>query len=140
MKIHTTITSARRLAGVMLAVTVLAVTGCKNPLPTRSVTLAPALDKPPRTAILQSGVVGSSLSGYRRTLDAGTHWMFVGRIAEGEVWAPVDTVLTAEARHVHEANMVVADGTWVGFYLVVEKSYSPLRIPVPINLTDGGKQ
>lgn len=42
-------------------------------------------------------------TGYRRTLRQGTVWMAAGRIAEGEVYKPRDTVFSVEGTNVHEA-------------------------------------
>jgi len=65
--------------------------------------------------------------GYTRVLKKGTRWLFVGRIAQGDVYRTNDQVLTLEASNIHEAYIVVSSGTLVGFYLPVEKSFSLLQ-------------
>jgi hypothetical protein len=70
-------------------------------------------------AVVQVGV------GYTRTLRRGSVWITVGRIAEGDVYRPVDQVLTVEGAHVHEAYLVLEDNRLRGFYLPVERAFSP---------------
>ena len=65
--------------------------------------------------------------GYSRVLKKGTRWQYVGRIAQGEVYRTADQVLTVEASNIHEAYIVVSSTKLVGFYLPVEKSFSPLQ-------------
>ena len=73
-------------------------------------------------------------SGYERTLRNGTRFKEVGRIPQGTVLQPVDTIFTVEGRHVHEAYPVIDDAKIVGFYLPVEAAYTPLSIPTAIQL------
>ena len=65
--------------------------------------------------------------GFRRLLKKGTTWRYVGTIASGDVFATRDQVLTVEASNIHEAYIVVSDGKLVGFFLPVEKTFSPAR-------------
>jgi hypothetical protein len=71
-------------------------------------------------------------TGFNRVLRAGTRWEPVGQIAEGDVYRTRDQVLTVEASHVYEAYIVVASGKLVGFYLPVEKTFSPLPDPLAL--------
>ena len=73
-------------------------------------------------------------SGYSRTLRSGTRFKEVGRIPQGTVLQPIDTVFTIEGRHVHEAYLVVNDAKIAGFYLPVEAAYTSLGIPTAIQL------
>jgi len=73
-------------------------------------------------------------SGYTRTLAAQSKWRLVGRLPEGNVLRPVDTIFTIEGKQVHEAYLVVSSRQLVGFYLPGESHYSPLESPVFINL------
>ena len=65
--------------------------------------------------------------GYRRVLSAGTRWRCVGRVQQGDVFTTSDQVLTVEASNVQEAYIVIESRNLVGFYLPVEKTFSPLR-------------
>jgi hypothetical protein len=65
-------------------------------------------------------------TGYSRTLKQGTRWAFVGTIPQGDVYKTKDQVLTVEASNIHEAFIVVASGKIIGFYLPVEKTFTPL--------------
>lgn len=77
-------------------------------------------------------------SGYTRSLARDTGFAVAGRIAQGLVLRPVATVLTVEGKHMHEAYVVVRDARLVGFYLPVERAYSPLSQTVPFPLVEKG--
>lgn len=62
-------------------------------------------------------------TGYPRLLPRGTVLKHVGRIAEGEVYKPVNFTLTLEGANVHEAFLVLKDFDLVGFYLPVEGAF-----------------
>jgi hypothetical protein len=72
-------------------------------------------------------VQGESSSGFSNRIRGGTVWKYVGTLEQGLVYRPRDTVLTVEGAHIHEAYLVVKDGQWVGYYLPVEKAFSPNR-------------
>jgi len=74
-------------------------------------------------------------SGYSRTLQKDTTWSYVGTISEGDVFQTNDQILTVEASNIYEAYIVVSSGTLLGFYLPVERAYSPLDKPEDISLT-----
>jgi hypothetical protein len=65
-------------------------------------------------------------TGYTRVLKAGTRWNYVGKIENGDVFKTKDQILTVEASNIHEAYIVVSSEKIVGFYLPVEKTFSPL--------------
>lgn len=86
----------------------------------RPITLARNVDVTPST-------------GYMRTLKAGSIWKYVGRVAQGKVYALENDVFMLEGKHMHEAYCVVAAGpALVGFYLPVEQAFAPLPSPVPL--------
>jgi hypothetical protein len=66
-------------------------------------------------------------TGYRRQLKSGTRWDRVGKTEHGEVYKSYDQILTVEGSNIFEAYLVVSEGYLVGFYLPVERTYSPLR-------------
>jgi hypothetical protein len=66
-------------------------------------------------------------SGYRRVLKAGTRWRCVGRLQQGDVFMTSDQILTVEASNVQEAYIVIESRNLVGFYLPVERTFSPIR-------------
>lgn len=105
------------------------------------VTTAPAtLDDtpvaaPPRDVRLVKTTDIALPTGYRRTLATTTTWRPAGRLPQGAVYRPVDSVFTIEGRQVHEAWLVVADGArLVGFYLPGEARYSPLDTTIRLSL------
>jgi hypothetical protein len=65
-------------------------------------------------------------SGYNRTISAGTQFTQIGRIKEGAVLKPLSTTFTVEGAHMHEAYPVLDDRRIVGFYLPVERAFTPL--------------
>lgn len=68
--------------------------------------------------------------GNSRTLRKGTRWDAVGRVVAGGVYRSRDQILTIECSNVFEAYLVVNGNRLVGFYLPVEKAFSPLDEPV----------
>ena len=73
-------------------------------------------------------------SGYQRTINSGTTFLEVGTTQYGVVLKPLNTIFTIEGAHMHEAYPVIQNGTVTGFYLPVEKSFSPLTKPAAISI------
>src|SRR5580658_5015503 len=71
-------------------------------------------------------------TGYVRTLKSGSQWTHIGRVSQGEVYKPFKDVFTLQGAQVHEAYLVVGNGKLVGFYLPVERGFSPLKQPISI--------
>ncbi len=71
-------------------------------------------------------------TGFPTVLKAGTRWHQVGRLAQGEVFATKDQIVTVEASNIHEAYLVVAAGSVRGFYLPVERTFVAVTRPVPL--------
>jgi len=65
-------------------------------------------------------------TGYSTTLRPGTRWELVGHLVQGDVYRTRDQVVTVEGSHIHEAYIVVSDQSVVGFYLPVERTFSPV--------------
>jgi hypothetical protein len=63
--------------------------------------------------------------GYQRVIPRGSVWTNVGRTAQGEVFKPVGRVFTVEGTHIYEAYIVLDDDRVIGFYLPVERAFSP---------------
>jgi len=110
--------------------------GCASKLVTEPVELALAAPGAEASTLRLSYSVDVRLdSGYSRTLRAGTTWKRIGSIPEGEVWEPVDTVLTVEGRYLHEAYLVVNERQLVGFYLPVADAFLRLREAIFLKFT-----
>lgn len=97
---------------------------------------APEVVRRPEALAPMAGSPGSSIEilkeakvdvgpGYRRTIWEGSVWTRVGRVSQGEVYRPVTHVFTVEGAHVHEAYLVLDGDRVVGFYLPVERAFSP---------------
>ena len=66
---------------------------------------------------------------YTRVLKQNTRWHCVGIITQGKVFKTRDQVLTVEANNVYEAHIVMTGNILVGFYLPVEKTFTPIGTP-----------
>lgn len=118
-----------RHAVVLLAAAFLA--GCASEVVRTPVTIE--VDVAQTTQMLIDKDVDITLDGgYHRTLRSGTTLTRVGKIDQGAIFKPSNTVFTVEGRHVHEAYIVLHKGALVGFYLPVEKAYSPLSRTINI--------
>jgi len=64
-----------------------------------------------------------------RKLKAGTQWNYVGAIPQGDVYKTKDQIFTIEGSNfnIFEAYIVISSGKLTGFYLPVEKAFSPLK-------------
>lgn len=115
---------------LMLCAAVLAASAC-----------APTISHTPATLQTTDGsqvvVVGETIrvspkTGYARVVASGSEWREEGTIAQGTVYAPVGFVFTLESAHVREAYLVVKDGAVAGFYLPVERAFSPISTTTKI--------
>jgi hypothetical protein len=105
-------------------------------LPVRQLPLGqPLVPATGRSFVLSRDVRCYVGTGYGRTLRAGTHWNLFGRLRRGAVYRSPDEVLTVEGYDVHEAYLVVRDGVLVGFYLPVEKTFTPISKAVTLAIT-----
>jgi hypothetical protein len=99
-----------------------------------------------KSFLLETDVDVKLDTGYSRLLKKGSRWNFLGSLSYGDIFKSDDQVLTVEASNIHEAYIVVKSIRLVGFYLPVEKTFSPLTPPVtlpmkeikPTTITKGG--
>ena len=73
--------------------------------------------------------------GFATDLRKGTTWRHVGRVEQGDVFHTSDQVVAVQASNQHEADLVVNRNTVVGFYLIVEHTFTPADPPVEIKIT-----
>ena len=97
------------------------------------VTLQP-FSGPPARYVVTMPATGVSSAGYPSVLPPGTVLEEVGTIPSGRVLRPVNIVLTAQGANIAQADAVVSGNLWIGFYLTVQHSFSPLRGAVPLVL------
>lgn len=95
---------------------------------------APQAEGDKSFALKESIHITEAPCGYDRTLRQDTRWDLMGTIPEGNIYKSQDQVLTVECSNVHEAYIVVLDGSIVGFYLPVEKGFVKIsnKIKLPI--------
>ena len=128
----------RRIAACALAcLTACALAGCATAVASTPVAYTPLAASPSAGVVRVESAVHIVLpTRYKRVLATGSRWRRVGRVPQGDVYRPVDTVFTIEGEQVHEAYLVVADRQLVGFYLTAEARYSALDAPLPISLQE----
>ena len=85
---------------------------------------------------LEKDTTVSMNSGFDRLLKKRTVWIYVGTLSHGDVYKTSDQVLTVEDSHVHQAYIVIRGNKLLGFYLPVEKSYSPISDAVELSLQE----
>jgi len=85
--------------------------------------------------ILEKELDVSYGTGYSTKLKQGTRWNYVGTLTYGDVYKTKDQILTVEGSNIYEAYIVVSNDKLVGFYLPVEKSYSPISKPKELHIT-----
>lgn len=93
-----------------------------------------AVSENPGTFVLRQDVNVGIGTGYQTRLRAGTRWRQVGRTPHGDVFTTKDQILTVEASNIHEARLVVNEQAITGFYLPVEKTFVPVKQPIPIDV------
>ena len=73
-------------------------------------------------------------SGYNEKLKSETKWDYIGKVEQGDVFKTEDQILTVEGSNIFEAYLVVSNGYIKGFYLPVEKTFSPLSSPKKLEM------
>lgn len=127
----------RRTGGAaVLCVAAILAAGCASEVRRQPVELAIGQPEQGRRFVTTLTVEARPESGYPRTIGAGTEFVVVGRVVQGLVLKPTQTVLTIEGAHMHEAYAVHRDGQLVGFYLPVERAYAALPLPVSMPLQE----
>jgi len=114
---------------------VLGLAACASEAPRQPVQMVPA-HAAWRYVVLSQTTL--ELDSGARTLPAGTEFAEAGSISQGKVLKPVKTVFNVEGAGAQEAYPVVRDARLVGFYLPIEKSFSPLSRPVAFPLQELG--
>ncbi|MDB5824321.1 MAG: conserved hypothetical rane associated protein [Herminiimonas sp.] len=119
------------LRAPLLALSLLA--GCATGVSFTPATIAPTAASESRSvATIAKKTDVRFDNGYSRVIEAGTVWSRIGSIAQGDVYKGRNTVFTLEGAHIHEAFLVVANGNLTGFYLPVERGFSPLDNPIAL--------
>lgn len=103
----------------------LGLAACASEIVRQPTQLTPVAEQPAGTIEILEDVSILVGPGYRRVISRGSVWMRIGRSVEGEVFRPVDRVFTVEGAHIHEAYLVLDGDRVVGFYLPVERAFSP---------------
>ena len=110
----------------------LALAGCASNVTQFPTEFTPAAVAEPHTLKTLAKQVDIKLdTGYSRSLKRGSQWTRIGTVAQGDVCKPYMDVFTLEGAHIHEAYLVISGGYLVGFYLPVERSFSPLKKSIP---------
>lgn len=122
---------------VFLVLAVFLVSGCSVDQVRVEQQLAPLPDE---GALYQLHSSASVKARNVRTVELrrDTHWRLLGSIEKGQVFEPIDQVVTVNGFNVHEAYIVVREGRVIGYYLPYEKSFVEAE-PVKIDLAENGE-
>lgn len=115
---------------VILACTVLSLVACASPVPQHATRLKP--EKSCRGLYIAQEASVELPTGYRCKIKAGTRWVLVGEVDQGEVYKPLDQVVNVVGRHADEAYLVVSSGSIVGFYLPARSTFAPAAHPLDL--------
>jgi hypothetical protein len=113
---------------LLLAICGLLLAGCAfnlvhvNQLPTAYSAVVGA----PQSFVLDQAVEAGLGTTYPTRLRSGTRWHQVGSTEHGAVFTTPDQIVTVEASHIYEAQLVVSNRVLTGFYLPVEKTFAPV--------------
>src|SRR5262249_44728656 len=119
----------------LLTLLVVVLTGCAPEVVRRPTEFTPATDGADGTIEVLTDLPIAVGPGCRRGSAKGSVWRRRGRTREGDVYKPIDRVFTVEGAQVHEAYLVLNDDRIVGFYLPVERAFSPAPSEANIRLT-----
>ena len=115
----------RKLPWPAVVCAALALTACASDVVRSPVELS-ALPAPQKKYVASQPASIRLDSGYERSISAGTEFIEIGRIPQGSILKPTNTTFTIEGAHMHEAYPVLSNQRIVGFYLPVERAFSPL--------------
>jgi hypothetical protein len=124
-----------RTGPIVVAAVALGLSACAPMIVSQPAELT-AKASPSSTRAIRFNAPAEILAGFgsRRTIDAGSRWLYSGTLPQGAVYRPVDTVFTIQSRHAHEAYLVVKNNVLVGFFLPGESSFSPLTPTLQLDL------
>jgi hypothetical protein len=86
---------------------------------------------------LQNDVSVKLISSWASKLKKGTRWRVVGHIEQGEILKTQDQVVAVTGSNMYEAEPVIKDGKIVGFFLILENSFTPANPPKTLELVAG---
>ena len=110
----------------VLTLTVLGLAACAPEVVRRPTQLTPVTEGSGDTIEVLADLPIAVGPGYRRVIGRGSLWRRIGRSGEGDVYKPVGRVFTVEGAQVHEAYLILDGDRVVGFYLPVERAFSPV--------------
>lgn len=120
-----------RIQPVVLALLIL--TACAAEVP-RTPTNFVSQSAPDNVLRIKDAITIDSGNAYPSKMPAHSQWRQIGSIPEGDVFKIQNDVFTVTGRHVHEACIVVKGKEIVGFYLPVEKAFTPVSKKVLLPL------
>jgi hypothetical protein len=120
------------MRAVAFLLTAAALAGCASEITRSPAELSVASAREPGRYVVTKPASIMLDSGYERTIASGTELAEIGRIQQGRVLKPTNTTFTIEGAHMHEAYPVVNGERIVGFYLPVERAFSPLSTPTSL--------
>ena len=109
--------------------------GCASDIYRVPAGFTPAAGEAGRNIVLAIDTVVAPSNSYSRNLKADSKWKFVGHIPQGSVLEIQDDVFMLEAKHMHQAHLVLSSGDrLVGFFLPVEQAFVPITHSIQLSL------
>jgi hypothetical protein len=96
-------------------------------------TFSPAANDAGQGFVLRQEIKAPIGTGFPTLLKSNTRWYPAGKIEFGEVYATKDQIVAVEASNIHEAQLVISNNFISGFYLPVEKTFTPVTHPIRID-------
>lgn len=123
--------------GWLLIASMIAMSGCAPELTRTATSYAPLATVEKATVIrVDREEIVEYGSIYTRSIAAGSEWIQVGRVNEGDVFRRLNGVFTVEGAHIHEAALVLRGKTLVGFYLLAEASFVAISAPMALQYSE----
>lgn len=113
----------------------LALAGCAASVAYAPIEITAAVAESRQIVVLNNPVQIQLDTGYSRTLKADSQWIKVGAVKHGDVYKPFNSVFTLEGENIHEAWLVVSSDRLKGFYLPVERGFSPLNQAISVRFS-----
>ena len=117
----------------LLILAVILLAACAMQVPREPTTFS-AANAPGKILTIREPINLSAGTGYTSTMPASSRWVQTGTIPQGDVYMIENSVFTVTGMHIHEARVVVRDRMIVGFYLPVERAFSPVSEKVLLPL------
>ena len=123
--------------GLLSVLMILCITasGCASDIQRVASGFTPAAGGTGRAIVITMNTEVQPSNSYKRLLMNGSKWKLIGHVAQGNVYEIQNDVFMLEAKHMHQAHLVLSSGNrLVGFFLPVEEAFVPLSPAIPLSV------